>query len=266
MSHHGVIYLITNTVNRKQYVGQTISHNPLRYYRQHLSRARNGSGNLLIHRAIRKHGEDNFTFEVIWWANNQISLNISEDSFIQLFDTISPNGYNLRGGGARGKLSEVGKKNLSAAMALILVDPKVRARISIGVIAAHARPDVKTRVRLSQKEVSSRPGINERRGNSISVARATPETQAKYVATYLEFGGALAGRRWINDGEGNRCIMNTDPLPSGWSYGTLNYGGGDPTARSHSQSIGRHNRWHVRRGIKSPDCALCNEDPTVQEP
>ncbi len=83
------------------------------------------------------------------------------------------------------------------------------------------------------------------------VAYDNPETKLKLRNIGL-------GTCWINNGEDNRKIQRTDPLPNGWSYGAINYSNGDDTARSRSQAIGRHNRWHVRRGKTSPDCPLCN--------
>ena len=51
----GVVYLITNTVNGKVYVGQTINGLSKRW-KGHKNDVRNGSQNPL-HRAIRKYGE-----------------------------------------------------------------------------------------------------------------------------------------------------------------------------------------------------------------
>src|ERR1700732_4635217 len=102
---YGVVYVGTCSVNGKQYVGQTTAKDPLKYIQGHFDSARRG-GQKLLYNAIRKHGADSFTFEIIWWATDKASLDTSEDSFIQLFNTMSPAGYNLKGGGAHGLLSE----------------------------------------------------------------------------------------------------------------------------------------------------------------
>lgn len=57
------IYKITNNINDKIYVGQTIRSLEKRKSR-HLNDARYGSKNP-IHRAIRKYGVENFVFETI---------------------------------------------------------------------------------------------------------------------------------------------------------------------------------------------------------
>ena len=62
----GYIYLITNLVNNKKYVGQTVQTIDVRW-RQHLSTAlRQGSRSAMaIDRAIAKYGQENFTCEEI---------------------------------------------------------------------------------------------------------------------------------------------------------------------------------------------------------
>ena len=55
----GVIYLITNLLNGKKYVGQTIQRLNIR-----MNHHRRG-GDLYIDRAIRKYGRENFKVEVL---------------------------------------------------------------------------------------------------------------------------------------------------------------------------------------------------------
>lgn len=52
------IYLITNLINGKQYVGQTI-YTAEQRFKQHLR------GDLYIDKAIRKYGVENFKLEVL---------------------------------------------------------------------------------------------------------------------------------------------------------------------------------------------------------
>jgi hypothetical protein len=59
----GIIYLITNKVNGKKYIGQTV-HSASRRWGGHKLSANKGS-RLPIHSAIRKYGPENFTVEVI---------------------------------------------------------------------------------------------------------------------------------------------------------------------------------------------------------
>lgn len=97
MEKIGYIYLTTNLVNGKQYVGQHLSDGFDKYYK--------GSGNA-IKNAFNKYGWDNFKCEIICWCSTQTQLNEAEDNYIKLLDTMYPNGYNLKGGGANGKHSK----------------------------------------------------------------------------------------------------------------------------------------------------------------
>jgi len=108
MLRTGIIYLITNKVNGRQYVGQTSrrksdEEQPTaeqllgRRWEGHKTDAKN-QGKLLIHPAIREYGAENFTTEVIAeYPDN--CLNFAEKLFVKLFNTVTPNGYNIYGGG-----------------------------------------------------------------------------------------------------------------------------------------------------------------------
>ena len=58
----GSIYKITNTVNGKSYIGQTIYDAEKTRIRDHLT----GKGNQLIKNAIEKYGKDAFTYEILY--------------------------------------------------------------------------------------------------------------------------------------------------------------------------------------------------------
>lgn len=88
------IYKITNCINGKMYIGQTI--HPNRRWTEHKQKARNGQDQFPIHLAIAKYGADNFTFEIIEWTED---FNNEERRLIQELNTLSPNGYNISEGG-----------------------------------------------------------------------------------------------------------------------------------------------------------------------
>ena len=48
--------------------------------------------------AIRKYGKDNFNVEILLICNLEM-MDYYEKKFIELYNTISPNGYNLEAGG-----------------------------------------------------------------------------------------------------------------------------------------------------------------------
>ena len=103
-----IIYKITNLVNGKCYVGQTVGTLEARWKR-HCS---DGSKCPAIHSAIVKYGVNNFRVEVIDTATSQDELNEKEAYWISTLNTISPNGYNLQNGGVRTQLSEESRKKI----------------------------------------------------------------------------------------------------------------------------------------------------------
>lgn len=90
----GIIYKITNKLNGKSYIGQTVQ-KPILRWRAHCSRNTDSA----IHLAINKYGKENFTFDVICSANSIEDLNALEIDFIRNLNTFAPNGYNLDEGG-----------------------------------------------------------------------------------------------------------------------------------------------------------------------
>src|ERR1035437_838224 len=109
-----VIYLITNSVNGKQYVGQTVQalHSRFAFHTSRASRC------LALKSAIAKYGKENFTIKEFAKCQHVEELNKIEQEKIKEFNTLAPNGYNLTTGGkghtysaeSRKKMSESGKK------------------------------------------------------------------------------------------------------------------------------------------------------------
>ena len=88
------IYVITNKLNGKQYVGQSV--HPGKRWCEHKQRAKTRYDNYPIHLAISKYGEENFDFEVIEWTEDYDNREIQ---LIKELNTLSPNGYNVATGG-----------------------------------------------------------------------------------------------------------------------------------------------------------------------
>lgn len=118
MNNSFQVYKITNIINRKSYIGQTIK-GIKRRWSVHKCIA-NKKPKHYLHLAIRKYGKEAFKIEVIANAIRKESLNALEISLITQHNTLAPNGYNLRTGGAGGmtekKQSEISNKKRSLAM------------------------------------------------------------------------------------------------------------------------------------------------------
>lgn len=97
---NGVVYLATNLVNGKQYVGLTTTSLEERWER-HLDQVSRKNASL-IHKAIAECGEENFTIELIDSATSPKNLRAKERKWIKELNTLAPNGYNVTKGGEIG--------------------------------------------------------------------------------------------------------------------------------------------------------------------
>lgn len=95
----GYIYLITNQITKKQYVGQTIREDIDRRWADH--RNLRGIGRYLSS-AYKRYGIENFKFQIICICFDEACNQLEED-YIKKFNTLAPNGYNLREGGMNSK-------------------------------------------------------------------------------------------------------------------------------------------------------------------
>jgi group I intron endonuclease len=110
-----VIYLVRNRLNDKVYVGKTKNGVEKRWL-EHIKDAIRGS-ELMLHRAIRKHGADAFEiFLLSSYAGSPQDLNEQERYFIAKYRAYPPQlgfGYNMSPGGDGG--AEIVPKTRSAS-------------------------------------------------------------------------------------------------------------------------------------------------------
>lgn len=95
----GSIYKITNDINDKIYIGQTI--NDINYrFRCHINEARQCDHQNKFHLALLEIGPEHFKTELIETCDND-KLNEREQYWIKYFDSVN-NGYNTTWGGSCG--------------------------------------------------------------------------------------------------------------------------------------------------------------------
>lgn len=119
-----VIYKVTNLVNGKIYIGKTVRTVEERK-KQHIYVAIHNNSNFIFHKALRKYGENSFTWEVIDTAETENDLKEKEIFWITHYNSYiqnkNSNGYNmsLGGEGQSGlKWSEESKRKLSESIKL----------------------------------------------------------------------------------------------------------------------------------------------------
>jgi len=105
------VYITTNLINGKQYVGDHSANNlkDKRYI---------GSGQLII-KAIKKYGKENFKKEILEHFKTKQEAFNAQEKYIKEHDTLVPNGYNIspKGGhNVKGCFSEVSKYKISNSL------------------------------------------------------------------------------------------------------------------------------------------------------
>lgn len=131
------IYKITNLINQKIYIGQSI--NIQERWTEHI-RESNVSEEIWeankrkeqthLHRAIRKYGSNNFSFEIIEECT-EAELNNRERYWIAHYNTFnSPNGYNMTAGGdgLRGRTGELSTNHKLNLQEVMFIKEKLRER------------------------------------------------------------------------------------------------------------------------------------------
>lgn len=108
----GFIYYIKNKINEKYYIGQT-KRDYLKRINEHLSTSSSSKKLSAVHSAINKYGIESFEYNFIENVDDN-DLDEKEKYYINLYNSLCPNGYNMQTGGTLNKvMSNVSKKKMS---------------------------------------------------------------------------------------------------------------------------------------------------------
>lgn len=204
----GFIYKITNMVTKKMYIGETKLDDPQKRWKAHLYAIGQGRGCPALRAAIKKHGVENFKFEVILICFDEDRFHYEEE-YIKKYNTIVPNGYNiLKGGvGGCGFLGKTHSKETREKLARMMyeryLNPDVRKKLSEGAKSFMAKMKEKgvdwgSRVKYSEK---FQLAIKEKRvgaAGCILKGTYTPELKEKVSASV---------RRYFEGHDGTRTII-----------------------------------------------------------
>lgn len=212
---YGFIYITTNRINGKRYIGQR------KYYKGWKTYL--GSGTALKE-AIEKYGEENFERKIIAEANSKEELNELEIKFIKEYDAVnSRNFYNISTGGdviimppekqlqANKKLSEkysgenaiwYGKHHLEESKSKISKTRKKRFKEGM----KNSMSDKKHSDETKQKMSDSMRGIHKteeaKKNIGQSVRDRSPIMYAVRNNIAYEFNSVIDLAEWlINNGE-----------------------------------------------------------------
>jgi group I intron endonuclease len=126
------LYIATNTVNGRQYIGLT------KEYQKRLISHKCAKSKSVFHEAIRQYGFDKFVFSHIADAFDLQAACDLERMLIQQHNTLTPNGYNMTVGG---QIGPAGYKHSAETKAKLAEANRNR------------NPEVKEKFRLAKKGV-----------------------------------------------------------------------------------------------------------------
>ena len=158
---YGIIYVITNKINGKQYVGQTTVSLQKRFI-AHICNSKVHGYKLA--RAIVKYGKDNFEVTEFATCFSKEALDQLEIELIAEWDLIK-NGYNLKTGGSHGKHTEESRKAMSRGITKEIREQLSKAKM--GSSNPMYKHSIYYSIKKTEKAVTRSDGM---KFNSISAA------------------------------------------------------------------------------------------------
>jgi group I intron endonuclease len=141
------IYIVTNLVNAKQYVGITADME--KRWKEHQTDA-----NRVLFNAIQKHGIENFHISHIASAFDYESACDIERLLIKDRNTKAPSGYNLTDGGEGAfgyKHTEETKKRVSEALKGVKKSEETRKKMSLARLGIKYSEETKQKISAAKK-------------------------------------------------------------------------------------------------------------------
>lgn len=198
------IYVITNNLNGKIYIGQHKGNNLKQYLQKKFYHARNQkTGSSYLFNAMRKHPNyRDWSIEPLMEVGTKVELDRLERLLIALYDTRNPEvGYNICQGGEgfTGTHTEEWKKNQSVRMKEIWSDleykvktvealrqaastPERRAELSKATSKSWANPEFRSKNRAAIREATSKPDYRITQSVSQKQIWSNPEYRTNMSA------------------------------------------------------------------------------------
>lgn len=172
---HGFIYITTNLITGKQYIGQTKKREHIQYF---------GSGKA-IKASIAKHGKEHFTRTILAYSFNKVDLDWLEQYFILEHNAVhDPRFYNIAEGGntTRGFSGKTHtEEHKQAIRDLMLTDHPNKGKTFSQTIRnnmSKARTGISTATEHS-RSVQSKTGLANKGRKHTELAKQKNENQTK---------------------------------------------------------------------------------------
>lgn len=179
------VYMITNIVTNKKYIGVTKG-TIKRRISTHFQNARNGRKELLYN-SIRKHGQQNFKVEHIASSFDVDSLYELEKILIKQYDTQAPHGYNMNEGGE-------GSKGLKLTPEQKLAHSE-RMKERYKNMSPEERQQLSKRISESKKGMTPLPHMYENKNKGIIRSQEFKNKVSKGMSEYANSNREEMARR-----------------------------------------------------------------------
>ena len=194
------IYSITNKLNNKRYIGQSIDIETR--IKRHFRELRRGVHHCHhLQRAFDKYGEDNFETEILLICNENDDLNEKEKEYIEKYDSYR-NGYNLTMGG-------------KGDSGLIVTD-EFRAKMS-KLVRGEKNPNYGNKWAQEMKNhLSEKFSDGSRKGENNKRAKKIIRVEDCRVYEYIDKAAKEIGLK--NGASITRCLNNRSFIAGGYHF------------------------------------------------
>ena len=221
----GFIYLITNKLDNKQYVGQTTKTVQERFTEHadgaaHYKRVIDNPNKYsykgtctYLYRAINAHEIDNFTVEMLCECDNE-ELDECEECFIKDYNTLAPCGYNLTTGGGHFKHCDETKKLISTKVKKTMLSDIDRFRSSDKTIGLPPYIAYKNDGSYECYYTNNHPLCPKNRSFSVSAYGTIEIAKAECIKFVNELNAS--GNTYTSQGPNGACMKGLRPLKNGY--------------------------------------------------
>lgn len=182
------IYKISNTINGKIYIGQSVNiEHRIRAHKY--STTRDDKNHPILYKAFNKYGLDNFTFDTIIICEESL-LDFFEIKTIELYQSFGKLGYNMTKGGSAGctgyKHTEESKQKIIESNKNRIITSETKQKISISNTGRKLSDETKNA--MSKVRKGKTIGKEHRKQIGAGVRKKHFVVEGVIYNTFIEFG------------------------------------------------------------------------------
>lgn len=163
------VYVTTNLINGKQYVGDYSTNDIDSYKSIHYL----GSGRPHFINALKKYGKENFKREILEFFPTKKEAYNAQEKYIKIYNTLTPNGYNISPKGGYG----VNESYLNE---------ETKKKISISLMNHSVSEETKEKMRKNSKGVSRGKGKQKTAEHRTNIGKGVKGKGKKHVSPMSE--------------------------------------------------------------------------------